>query len=141
MRLSRLSVSAMLLGVIACSTVQTVRDPAAFMATRPDFIVVVWDDNSEVPIAQPQLRGDTLFGTWQGLNEPVVAPLNRLKRIDAIQRDAKRTTMLIVGLAAATAVTTYGFVRAVQDHGIICDFFRPEDRQCYISSGDPDDPE
>lgn len=138
MKLARLALAALFLGGTACSSVQTVRNPAQFMATRPDLVVVTYDDNSEVPISQPQMRGDTVVGTWQGLNEPIAVPMNQVKRLDAIQKDSKRTTLLIAGLVAAAAVTAYGFSLASTDYGIICDFYRPEDRQCYISSGDPD---
>jgi len=139
MTLARLPLAALLIGGVACSSVQTLRNPAEFLATRPDLVVVTYHDNSEVPISQPQMRGDTLFGTWQGLNEPVVVPMDQVKRVDAIQRDSKRTALLIFWISAATAVTTYGFIRAVTDHGVICDDTRPEDRRCYISSGaDPD---
>lgn len=140
MKLARLFLAALFLGATACSSVQRVRDPVQFMATRPDLVVVTYDDRSEVPVAQPEMRGDTLFGTWQGLSEPVAVPLNRVQRIDAVQRDSKRTTLFIVSLVAATAVTAWGLSQAVFDTGISCDFNRPEDRQCYISSGDPDEP-
>lgn len=132
-----LSLAAILIiGGTACSSVQTVRNPAEFLTTRPDLVVVTYHDNSEVPISQPQMRGDTLFGTWQGLNEPVVVPMHQVKRVDAIQRDSKRTALLIFWVSAATVVTTYGFIRAVTDYGEICDYTRPEGRQCYDSSPD-----
>ena len=138
MKLSRLFLAALFLGGTACSSVQTVRDPNAFMSTKPDLVVVIYNDRAEMPVANPQMRGDTLFGQWAGLGEPVTVPMSQVQRIDAIQKDPKKTTLFIVSLIAATAVTTYGFTRASQDHGQICDFTRPEDRQCYISSGDYD---
>jgi hypothetical protein len=137
MKLARLSLAALFLAGTACSSAQLVHDPVQFLATHPDLIVVTYDDNSEVPVAQPRLSHDTIIGTWDGLNEPVAVPLSHVQRVDAVQKDSKRTTMLIVGLVGITAVATYGFVRAVQDHGMICDATRPEDRQCYVSSGGP----
>ena len=136
MKLARLFLAALFLGGTACSSVQTVRDPSSFMSTSPDLVVVIFTDNAEMPVSNPKMRGDTLVGQWAGLGEAVTVPMDQVQRIDAIQKDPKKTTLLIVGLVAATAVTTYGFSRAVQDHGQICDYFRPEDRQCYISSGD-----
>lgn len=136
MKLARLALAVLFLGGLACSSLQTVRDPNAFMATNPDLVVVIYNDNGEVPVAKPQFRGDTLVGQWAGLNEPISVPMDQIQRIDAVQKDPKKTTLFIVSLIAATAVTTYGFTRAVQNHGQICDYFRPEDRQCYISSGD-----
>jgi hypothetical protein len=127
MKLARLSLTALFLGALACSSVQQVRDPVQFMATRPDLVVVIYDDRSEVPVAQPEMRGDTLFGTWQGLSEPVAVPLSQVQRIDAIQRDSKRTTLLIVGLATAGAVMTYGFSRLTANSGIFCSWDRGVD--------------
>lgn len=137
MRLSHMPLVALVLGTVACSSVQQVRDPVGFLATHPALIVVTYDDYSEVPVAQPRLDHDTIFGTWEGLNEPVALPLSHVRRVDAVQRDSRRTTLLVLGLVGATAVTTYGFVRAVTDHGMICDYFRPEGRQCYVSSDGP----
>jgi hypothetical protein len=64
--------------------------------------------------------------------------MSEVQRLDAMQKDPKKTTLFVAALVAATAVTAYGFSRATQDTGQICDYFRPEDRQCYISSGDYD---
>jgi hypothetical protein len=143
MKLARLFLAALFLGATACSSVQQVRDPVQFMATRPDLVVVTYDDRSEVPVAQPEVRGDTLFGTWQGLSEPVAVPLDRVQRIDAIQRDSKRTTLLIVGLTTASTVMAYGFTRLTSNSGVICSWDRGVDdrgdsgdlgrERCFVS--------
>lgn len=127
MKLARIALAFLFLAGTACSSVQTVRDPAHFMATRPELVMVVFDDGSEMPVAQPQVRGDTLFGTWQGLNEPAVAPLSQVRRVDAIQKDSKRTALLVIGLAAASSVMTYGFTRLTDNTGIVCSYDRGVD--------------
>lgn len=137
MKLARVSLTALFLGSIACSSVQTVRNPEHFFSTtHPPVVVVVYNDNGEVPIAQPTMKGDTIVGIWDGLNEPISVPMDQVQRIDAVQKDPRKTTLFVAALIGAAAVTTYGFTRAVQDTGVICDFFRPEDRQCYTSSSD-----
>jgi hypothetical protein len=139
MKLARLSLTGLFLGAIACSSVQTVHNPAQFMSTNPAMVVVIYNDNGEVPIAQPRMKGDTIVGTWAGLGEPIEVPMDQVQRVDAIQKDPKKTTLFIASLIGAAAVTTYGFTRAVHSTGQICDFFRPEDRQCYNSgTSDPD---
>jgi hypothetical protein len=130
----RLALTAMVIGTVACSSIQTVKDPAAYMATNPEMVVVVFNDGSELPIAQPQLRGDTLFGTWQGLGEPVSAPLNQLQRIDAIQKDPKKTVLMVGGLTAGAAVFAYGFSRAWGNSSTVCSWDRGVDDR-----GDPSD--
>lgn len=124
MKSARLIMAALFLSGTACSSVQQVRDPVQFLATSPRHILVTYEDNSEVPVLEPRLRNDTIIGMWDGLSEEVALPLNRVQRIDAIQKDSKRTTMLVIGLLSVTAAATYGFVRAVQDHGEICDYSR-----------------
>lgn len=137
MKVARVALAALFVAGTACSSVQQVRDPVQFLATHPDLIVVTYDDNSEVPVAQPRMSHDTIIGTWDGLNEAVALPMSHVRRVDAIQKDSKKTTMFILGLVGVTAAATYGFVRVVQDNGMICDYNRPDDRQCYISSTDP----
>ena len=140
MKLARLSLTALFLGAIACSSVQTVHNPEQFFnTTHPPVVVVVYNDNGEVPVAQPTMKGDTIVGIWDGLGEPISVPMDQVQRVDAVQKDPKKTTLFIAALVGAAAVTTYGFARAVTDHGVICDFFRPDDRQCYTSSATPDD--
>ena len=135
MKLARASLAALFLSAIACSSVQTVRNPAEyFSSVRPALVVVVYNDNGEVPIAQPAMNGDTIVGIWHGLGEPIAVPMDQVQRVDAVQKDAKKTTLFIAALVGATAVTTYGFIRAVTDYGRVCDFTRPDDRQCYDSS-------
>lgn len=137
MKLARFSLAALFLGGMACSSVQTVRNPAQFMATNPDLVVVVYNDNGEVPVAKPQMQGDTLVGQWAGLNETVKVPMDQVQRIDAIQKDPKKTALFVVGLVAAAAMTTWGFSIATTDTHQICDFNRPEDRACFVSSPIP----
>ena len=134
MKVERLMLTALFLAAVACSSVQQVRDPVAFLATNPDQILVTYEDRSEVPVAEPRLVNDTIVGTWDGLAEPVALPLSRVARIDAIQKDKKKTALLIGGLVAVTAAAAYGLSRASNDTGQICDFNRPEDRQCYNNS-------
>lgn len=135
MKVARLFLTAMFLAAGACSSVQAVHDPARFFAdAHPDYVVVTYTDHSEVPVANPQMHGDTLVGEWRGLGEPVAVHMDEIQRIDAMQKDSRKTTLFVVALIGAAAVTAYGFSRAVQDHGEICDNTRPEDRQCYVSS-------
>lgn len=138
MKLARLALAGLFMAGTACSSVQTVQNPAQYLTTNPEMVVVIYNDNGEVPVAKPVMRGDTLYGEWAGLNEPIKVPMDQVQRIDAVQKDPKKTALFVTGLVAAAVVTTYGFSRAVQDHGSICDYFRPDDRQCYVSSNDPD---
>ena len=142
MKATRVVLAALAMAAVGCSSVQQVRNPAEFLATHPDQILVTYEDRSEVPVAMPKLVNDTIVGTWDGLNEPVALPMSRIVRIDAVQKDSRRTALFIAGLVGATAVTAYGFSRESTDYGEICDYNRPSGGgifaefagPCYTSS-------
>jgi hypothetical protein len=119
----RVPLAALLLGTAACRTVQPVRQPAQFIPqANPDVVVVVFNDNSQVPVSQPRMSGDTLLGTWLGVGDPVVAPLSQIQRIDAVQRNKKRTTLMIAGLTAMTAAGVYAMMQAATGGRPTCDY-------------------
>lgn len=121
----RVSLAAVLLGSAACRSVQPVMQPSQFIPrANPEVVIVTYNDNSEVPVAQPRMSGDTLLGTWQGLGEPVAVPMSQVQRIDAVQRDRKRTTLLIAGLTAVTAAGVYALIQATSGSDV-CDYGRP----------------
>ncbi len=124
MKAERLTLAALVVAAVGCSSVQQVQNPAEFLATNPTQILVTYEDRSEVPVAMPKLRNDTIVGTWDGLAEPVALPMSRIVRIDAVQKDTKRTALFIAGLVSATAVTAYGLSRESTDYGEVCDFAR-----------------
>lgn len=125
MKSVRVPLAVILLGSAACRSVQPVMEPSQFIPqANPTLVIVTYKDNSEVPVAQPRVSGDTLLGTWQGLDEPVAVPLNQVQRIDALQRDRKRTTLFIAGLTAFTAAGVYALIQATTG-GDNCDYGRP----------------
>lgn len=124
MKATRVILAALAMAAVGCSSVQQVQNPAEFLATHPEQILVTYEDRSEVPVAMPKLVNDTIVGTWDGLSEPVALPMSRIMRIDAVQKDTKRTALFIAGLVGATAVTAYGLSRESTDYGEICDYNR-----------------
>lgn len=122
MKLVNVPLAGLLLSAVGCATVQPVREPTQFIPqSRPSVVVVFLKDNSQVPVAEPRMSGDTLFGTWLGVGEPVVMPLSGVQRIDAIQRDKRRTTLMIAGLSVMTAAGIYALVQVATNNGPACD--------------------
>jgi len=120
----RVPLAAALLGSLACVTVQPLRDPAlSIPKANPPVVFVTYKDNSKVSIVQPHVSGDSLFGTWQGLNEPVATPLSAIRLIESKQPNPKRTTAMIVGLAALTAGAVWTF-SLIATGTQSCDFAR-----------------
>jgi hypothetical protein len=120
---SRLPLVALVLSSAGCATLQPVRDPAAFISqTNPQVVFATHKNGAVLAVAQPRLRGDTLLGMRQGLSLPVALPLSQVHSIQAIQRDKKRTTVLIAGAAALTATLGYLLVQARGGSGPSCDY-------------------
>jgi hypothetical protein len=101
-------VAAVVLSGLGCATLQPVRQPAQFIPdAKPQVVYVTFRNHSKVTIAQPRVRGDSLFGTVPGVSEPVAAPLAHIERVEARQRDRKRTAWLIAGLGVLTAAGVF----------------------------------
>jgi len=120
----RAPLAALLLVGVGCMSVRPVTQPAQFIPqTNPDVVLVIYNDNSEVPVENPRMSGDTLIGTWAGLGEPVAAPLSQVQRIDARQRDRTKTRMLIGGIAALTVAMGYVTLEVARGgSGPACDY-------------------
>lgn len=130
-----------LLGSLACVTVRPLRDPAqSIPKVNPTVVFVTYNDNSKIPVAQPRVSGDSLFGAWQGLDEPVAVPLSAVRSIGAFQKDNKRTSLLIAGIAAAAAGAVWSATLLIGGTGA-CDTARgptgqygppPVDAECQV---------
>jgi hypothetical protein len=110
MSLARASLALVLFSTIGCATVQPVPNPAQFIAQKhPPVLYVTYTDNSSVPVSQPHINGDTLYGTAPGVagSEAVAVALHDVSEIRAPQPDHKRTVLLIVAIGALTAGGAY----------------------------------
>jgi hypothetical protein len=141
MTVVRVPLAALLLGSVACHTVQPLA-VSAIPQTNPPVVFVTYKDNSQVAVEQPRVSGDSLYGTWQGLDEQLAVPLSAVQSIESFQKNGTRTALLIAGIAAATAGAVWTFsLIATGDQA--CDFGRgntdqqgippPADAECKIS--------
>jgi hypothetical protein len=121
------SLLAALAGSAACSSLQPVGDPARFISeAHPKVLYATHNSGAVVAVAEPRVSGDTLLGTREGLSHPVALPLSQVQRVEALQRDKKRTTLMIVGVTAVTA--TLGILLAQAGGGESCDYSLPPSR-------------
>jgi hypothetical protein len=110
MSLARISLALVLFSGIGCATVQPVPHPAQYIdKAHPSVLYVTYTDNSSVPVSQPRISGDSLFGTAPGVAgaEAVAVALHDVTEIRAPQPDHKRTVALIVAIGALTAAGAY----------------------------------
>jgi len=111
MSLARVSLAVLaLFGAVGCATVQPVPNAAQFIDQKhPPVLYVTYTDNSSVPISQPRISGDTLFGTAPGVAgaEPVAVALHEVTEIRARQPDHKKTVLLVVAIGALVGGGAY----------------------------------
>jgi hypothetical protein len=91
----------------ACTTVRPIQ-PALFIPrTAPDVVWVTAADNTVVPVAAPEVAGDTLRGMRRGTSEPIAIPLISLQTVKAKVPDHAKTALLLVGMGALATATVY----------------------------------
>jgi hypothetical protein len=115
MSLARVSLALVLFSSVGCATVQPVPNPAQFIDQKhPPVLYITYTDNSSVPVSQPRISGDSLFGTTPGTAgvEAVAVPLHEVTQIRAPQPDHKRTAFLIAAIAVGTAGAAYTLTQA-----------------------------
>ena len=100
----------LLLMMAACSSMQPVAQPRAFLeSNRP---AVVWlsksSEQTMVALSAPQLVGDSVVGFVEGEYSEIA--LSQIRSMQARQYSRGRTTAFVVGAAALT--TTLFFVLA-----------------------------
>jgi hypothetical protein len=112
MPLNRIPLAGVLVAIGACSSVKAVQ-PAQFIPqAKPQMVWVTYTDNSFVPVSSPQMVGDTLKGTWGGLGEPLVIPLDQIQSVQARLPDHKRTIILFTVLGVAFTGVGYTLATA-----------------------------
>ena len=106
MILSRVAAVGWLLAVAACTAVREVQ-PAQFMPQHtPALVWVTTTSSAVVPVAQPQIDGDTLRGTWAGTQKPFRIPLQAIQSVHAKTPAHAQTVLLFatLGLVAGAVI-------------------------------------
>lgn len=107
MKLNRITLAGLLVAVAGCKAVVSVQ-PAEFIPQHsPDVVWVTYTDNSYVPVAQPRIVGDSLKGTWVGLQEPVSISLKEIQTVQAKVPSPKRTIILFTSLGVVSTAVVY----------------------------------
>jgi hypothetical protein len=100
--LKRLTAAALLLSTAACTSLQTVVQPAEFIPqNNPRFVVVTTadleDGDDPYVLDQPRIQNGSLVGLYQG--ESLALPMTQVRVVRAKQFDRRRTTFAIIGSA------------------------------------------
>lgn len=106
----------------ACSSMRPVESPVAYLErNNPSQVRVYAADGELYVLRDPQLRGDTVRGFEALLREEMSVSLNGVRRMEAMQPDKGRTTLLIGALTALGAAGIYMAANAGNGSGLICD--------------------
>jgi hypothetical protein len=108
MAFNRVPLLGLLLAVAGCMTVKRVQPAEYIPQHNPEVVWVTYTDQSFVPVSRPKIVGDSLLGTWQGLQEPVRISLKEIQTVQARLPAPKRTALLftVIGVSAAGALYT-----------------------------------
>lgn len=112
MRLNRVPLAGLIVAIAGCHVVKNVQPAQYIPEHNPPIVWVTYTDNSFVPVSQPQIVGDSLKGTWQGLAEPVAISLKEIQTVQAKMPSPKRTIMLATIVTAATVGVAYTIATA-----------------------------
>ena len=110
MVLNRVALATLLLeaaGVVACTTVRRIEPVPYFAQNNPDVVWVTYTNNTVVPVAQPDLAGDTLKGMRQGTQQPVAIPLDQIRSVATKTPDSRKTAILVTGVLAGLVGSVY----------------------------------
>jgi hypothetical protein len=90
-------------------SVQRVEPTQYFDRYAPPVVWVTYGDNTMVPVAQPEIRRDTLRGVLQGAR--VKIPLRDIRSVEAKAPNHAKTALLVTGIGVV-AVSSFYFLVA-----------------------------
>jgi hypothetical protein len=135
----RIGAAILLFSTAACTSLQPVANPDAFLArNHPAFVVVTTTEHSQQEDAMV-FRGPTIEGgNLSGLvyNEATSVPVTQVRTILAKQFDKKKTTYAAV--IGGVVVGGLGFLMSQHGNGDASNYFDPScghSPQCYKPMG------
>lgn len=112
MAFTRVPLVGLLVAAVGCTSVKSVQPAEYIPQHSPPVVWVTYTDNSFVPVSQPRIVGDSLMGTWQGLQEPVAISLKEIQTVQAKMPNPKKTVILVGSLAVVATAVTYTLLTA-----------------------------
>jgi hypothetical protein len=139
MRLKSVALGGLVLAVAGCHVVKPVQPSVFIPQHNPPVVWVTYTDNSFVPVAGPKIVGDSLVGTWQGLQEPVAISLKEIQTVQAKMPAPKRTVMLVTVLTLTVGGAIYSVAQGntgPSDPCIQTEKGTPTDYCCPVNAGE-----
>jgi hypothetical protein len=108
--------------------------PAELVSQKPSIVRLTLPDSSHLVLTDPVVRGDSLYGHRQKLNQalgrrPEAVALAQVQEIAVPRQDPTKTTLLGFGVAVTTAAALCFLADAFgcgEEGTIVPDFLGPE---------------
>ena len=107
MSLRRIAAAGFVLGVTACTSVRPVQPDPFIPIHTPGVVWVTYPDNTVVPVAAPDVTGDTLRGMRQGTRKAVAISLRDVRSVQAKVPDGTKTAVFVTGALAGFVASVY----------------------------------
>ena len=112
-------------GVVACTSVRRIQ-PAEYLAENSPAVIWVTDaSNAVVPVADAEIRRDTLRGMRRGTREPVAIPLDQVRNVRARTPDRTKNAILVTGVIVGFVSSVYALFiskTGTETGGVECGF-------------------
>jgi hypothetical protein len=105
----RIAVAVLVCGTLAgaCTSLRRVQPVEFFRKNSPDVVWVTYPNNTIIPVAEPEITGDTLKGRHQGSQRRLAIPLGDVKSVAARQPDKTKTVLFLTALGGVWVSTVY----------------------------------
>jgi len=94
-------------GIGACTSVRRIQPVEYLAENSPEVIWVTDASNTVVPVADAEIRRDTLRGMRRGTREPVAIPLNQVRNVRARTPDKTKNAILVTGVIVGFVSSVY----------------------------------
>jgi hypothetical protein len=111
MILNRVAAVGLVLALAACTSVRQVQPLQFIPQHTPALVWVTTTGDAVVPVARPQIDGDTLRGTWAGTDRPLAIPLQGIQSVQAKTPATARTILVGATLAVVTGAILWSVTK------------------------------
>jgi len=104
-RVARVGLLGGIAAIAACTSVRPISPRVYLEDNAPPVVWVTYHNNTLVPVAEPEVRRDTLRGTLEGAR--VKIPLADSQTVQAKVREGEKTVLFLSGVGVAAISTLY----------------------------------
>lgn len=109
--LRKFTAGVLLCSMLACTSVQPVARPAAFIPQeQPEQVWVASPEGETFHLLRPTVRGDSVTGVLAATSEPFTVPMTPGSVVFAKQKSSSKTLQLVGGLGLLVGAAIVGAI-------------------------------